>query len=53
MAWRSSLDRFVKLIESVPCGTGFPALNLPVMMVAKVIHAEGMPVTRTTGKDQC
>jgi hypothetical protein len=48
IACTSSLERLVKLMESVPCGTGFPASNLPVMMVDSVMHADGMPETRIT-----
>jgi hypothetical protein len=46
----ASLLRLEKLMESVPWGTGLPSLNLPVMMVDKVMQAEGTPVTRIAGK---
>lgn len=49
MAWMSSLERLENWMASLPSGTGLPSLNLPVMVVERVMQAGGMPSTRTAG----
>ncbi|ETS75977.1 hypothetical protein PFICI_12921 [Pestalotiopsis fici W106-1] len=45
---RSSLDMFWNRMEWKPSGMGLPALNLPVMTVARVVREEGTHSTKTS-----